>query len=154
MEKWPKKEEQKKPFLSAAARVESGVIRFGAEGYHVVANDLESQSDLLDDLTSEIVSAGGKCTALFADVSDDSSVAVMVAQAIKETGKIDVLVNNAGILSTNLIRHSPSKRLLFDFAVVCAPVKPFFDAVAWFGRLSRELSAIFGLSGWFDADLV
>ena len=46
------------------------------------------------------------------------------------------------------------KRLLFDFAVVCAPVKPFFDAVAWFGRLSRELSAIFGLSGWFDADLV
>lgn len=92
-------------------------IRFGAEGYHVVANDLESQSDLLDDLTSEIVSAGGKCTALFADVSDDSSVAVMVAQAIKETGKIDVLVNNAGILSTNLIEDIPTSEWDRTFAV-------------------------------------
>jgi hypothetical protein len=34
----------------------------------------------------------------------------------------------------------------------CAPIKPSERIVPWFGRLSRELSAIFGLSGWFDAD--
>jgi len=34
----------------------------------------------------------------------------------------------------------------------CAPIKPSERIVPRFGRLSRELSAIFGLSGLFDAD--
>jgi hypothetical protein len=44
------------------------------------------------------------------------------------------------------------KHLLFHVAAVLPPVKPSEGIVPWFGRLSRELSAIFGLSDWFDAD--
>ena len=51
--------------------------------------DIESVAD-------EIRALGCKATAVVSDVSDDSSVDALVHQVIKEHGRIDFVVNNAG----------------------------------------------------------
>lgn len=45
----------------------------------------------------EIEKNGVKCTVIRCDVADEKQVDAMVAQVLEEYGKIDVLINNAGI---------------------------------------------------------
>jgi 3-oxoacyl-[acyl-carrier protein] reductase len=77
--------------------------RFGAEGYHVVANDLERQRAELEEVRDGIAKEGGRCDLVFADVSDPASVKRMVEETIGLVGHLDVLINNAGVLSVHLV---------------------------------------------------
>lgn len=74
-------------------------LRFAAEGYHVVAMDIPRQEAELKEVQDLIQKDGGRCDLVFGDVSDPASVASFVAEARKIAGHIDVLVNNAGVLS-------------------------------------------------------
>ena len=56
-----------------------------------------------DDLADEIRGLGRRALALACDVSDAEAVESAVKQAIAEFGKIDVLVNNAGIAQDGLL---------------------------------------------------
>jgi NAD(P)-dependent dehydrogenase (short-subunit alcohol dehydrogenase family) len=78
-------------------------LRFAAEGYFVLANDLASQATALANLRENIVSAGGRCGIAPADVSDTDAVSEMIAMALREHRTIDVLVNNAGVISNRRI---------------------------------------------------
>jgi NAD(P)-dependent dehydrogenase (short-subunit alcohol dehydrogenase family) len=55
--------------------------------------------DKLTELVDEITSAGGKAVAVAMDVSDDASVSAAFEAAQSEVGIINVLINNAGIVS-------------------------------------------------------
>jgi NAD(P)-dependent dehydrogenase (short-subunit alcohol dehydrogenase family) len=44
---------------------------------------------------------GGLCEAIYCDVSDPSAVAAMAEDCIAKAGTVDVLVNNAGVLSVH-----------------------------------------------------
>ena len=55
--------------------------------------------DKLADVVEEITSAGGKAVAVSMDVSDDNSVTEAFDQAEAEVGLVDVVINNAGIVS-------------------------------------------------------
>jgi len=69
--------------------------RFAAEGAKLVLDDLTAPTSLADEL-----SAGGADTlAVAGDVSSQSDVAHMVERALAAFGRIDVLVNVAGINS-------------------------------------------------------
>jgi NAD(P)-dependent dehydrogenase (short-subunit alcohol dehydrogenase family) len=61
------------------------------------------------DLTVKIIEERGlgKATANYADVSDEEQAAAMVQQAIDEHGRLDVLVNNAGIVRDSVIWNMP-----------------------------------------------
>lgn len=74
---------------SAIARALAGE---GAEIY--VAGRTETA---LKALTSEIASAGGKAHAAVVDVRDPVSISGLVDRAVKETGKLNIMVNNAGL---------------------------------------------------------
>ncbi|EDM79334.1 short-chain dehydrogenase/reductase SDR [Plesiocystis pacifica SIR-1] len=71
-------------------------LEFAQAGYHVVAWDLAEEAGAA--LIAEIADAGGSADFARVDVSAAESVEAAVAEIIAEHGRVDVLVNNAGIL--------------------------------------------------------
>ena len=71
------------------------------EGYDIALN-YRSDSDSLIKVKEEIESNGVKCLLVKADVSKFEDSENMVKETIEEFGKIDVLVNNAGITKDTL----------------------------------------------------
>lgn len=69
---------------------------FGRQGADVAVNHLHQQQEA-DEVVSEIKGSGRKAIACDADVSKSSEVGRMIQQTVEQLGKIDVLVNNAGI---------------------------------------------------------
>ena len=56
--------------------------------------------DLLDSVAGEIRAAGGRATAVQADVSRAEDCTRLVAEAVSAFGRLDILVNNAGTSAT------------------------------------------------------
>ncbi|MEC9358554.1 MAG: SDR family NAD(P)-dependent oxidoreductase [Pseudomonadota bacterium] len=76
-----------------------------AQGAKVVVNDLGTSASgtgedttLAQQVVDEIKAAGGEAVANYSDVSDWAAAKALVDQAITTFGKLDVLINNAGIL--------------------------------------------------------
>src|SRR5471032_488860 len=67
-----------------------------AEGASVVVNYASSKAGA-DKVVSEITAAGGKATAVQGDVSKKADIDRLFVETKKAYGKLDVLVNNAGI---------------------------------------------------------
>lgn len=80
------------------------------DGAHVVVNDLGTQLDgsgtdtgPAATVAEEITAAGGKAVADTSDVSDHAAAEKLIGTAIAEFGRLDVLVNVAGILRDRMI---------------------------------------------------
>ena len=80
------------------------------EGAAVVVNDLGAQPDgsgadpgPAHEVVAEIVAMGGQAVVNGADVTNFDDAGAMVRQAIDTFGRLDVLVNNAGILRDRMI---------------------------------------------------
>ncbi len=74
--------------------------RFAGAGARVVVNDIDPSAAA--GVVEAIVAAGGSAVAAPADVSDSAQVATMFDTLVTEYGDIDVLVNNAGLVSPML----------------------------------------------------
>jgi 3-oxoacyl-[acyl-carrier protein] reductase len=72
--------------------------RFAAEGAQVAVVDLKGAGETV----AAIEAAGGEAIALTTDVADEDAVAAMAEVALERFGKVDVLMNNAGILDDYL----------------------------------------------------
>jgi 3-oxoacyl-[acyl-carrier protein] reductase len=82
-------------------------LALAAEGAKVVVNYAAS-STAADAVVAEIVANGGEAIAIQADVSKVERVDSLVERTMAEWGRIDVLVNNAGITrDTLLLRMKP-----------------------------------------------
>ena len=75
------------------------------EGASVVVNDLGGARDgtgsgqsMADAVVEEIIAAGGKAVANYGSVTDDAAAQAMVKTAMDSFGRVDILINNAGIL--------------------------------------------------------
>ncbi len=82
------------------------------KGARVVVNDLAQAP--ADAVAAEITAAGGAAIAFAASVTDEAAVASMVNRTISEWGRVDILINNAGILRDK----SFAKMSLADFRLV------------------------------------
>jgi NAD(P)-dependent dehydrogenase (short-subunit alcohol dehydrogenase family) len=81
-----------------------------AHGAKVVVNDLGGTADgsgkdlsPAQQVVEEIRAAGGEAVANGDDVSDWNGAKAMIDQAVKTYGKLDVLLNNAGILRDRML---------------------------------------------------
>ncbi len=74
-------------------------IRFAAEGANVYGADWNEQS--LQGVIGEVTAAGGVMTGGRTNVADRAETEAMVAAAVAAYGKLDVLVNNAGVMDIN-----------------------------------------------------
>lgn len=72
------------------------------EGYNIILN-YRTENDELKQLKNEIENQNVKCLAVQGDVTNFEDCKQMIESAIKEFGKIDVLVNNAGITKDMLL---------------------------------------------------
>ena len=73
------------------------IIEFASKGYNVVINYIKNKDkaiELKDYVESEF---NVKALVEVADISNESDVKNMIASIIKEFGRLDVLINNAGI---------------------------------------------------------
>ncbi len=77
-------------------------LALAAEGAQVVVN-YASSSASADQVVAEIIGMGGDAIALAADVSKSDEVDALFAAAMEKWGRIDVLVNNAGITRDTLL---------------------------------------------------
>ena len=78
-------------------------------GYDLVINDLPSDQAALNDVAKQIQDKGRRALALLADISSKQQVQAMVEKAVAGMGQIDVLVNNAGVLSVSLVEDLPEE---------------------------------------------
>ena len=70
---------------------------FAQEGAAIVLVDLAKMKSELDGVAQEISQKGGRAIAIVADCTDDSQVKMMVDETVRRWGKIDILVNSAGL---------------------------------------------------------
>src|SRR5437016_1238316 len=76
------------------------VVRFLQEGAQVVAGDIHATA--LDELAAGTAAAPGQLVTLAGDVTKRADVAATVARALESFGRLDVLVNSAGITARNV----------------------------------------------------
>jgi len=72
------------------------VLKLASEGAHVVVNARSNQAEA-DAVVREAQARGVKALAVIADVSRRDQVESMVAKALSEFGRIDILISNAAI---------------------------------------------------------
>jgi 3-oxoacyl-[acyl-carrier protein] reductase len=73
--------------------------RLAKDGFAVAVNYASSSAEA-DALVAELTAAGAKAVAVKADVSNADDVRRMFETTEQQLGKVDVLVNNAGVLKT------------------------------------------------------
>jgi NAD(P)-dependent dehydrogenase (short-subunit alcohol dehydrogenase family) len=98
-------------------------LALAACGAKVVVNDLagpEGASAKSEAVAAEIRSAGGEAIANGANVADLEQVEAMVQQTMDEWGRVDILINNAGILRDKSFLKMPMEdfRLVIDVHLI------------------------------------
>jgi 3-oxoacyl-[acyl-carrier protein] reductase len=121
-----------------------------AEGAHVVLAARDAAR--LADAVGEIVAAGGKAEALALDVAERASVEAGIARVLSTHGRVDHLVNNAGVTRDNLLLRMKDEEwqqvmatnLTGAFLCTQAALKPMLKQRA--GRIV-SITSVVGLGG-------
>ena len=128
----------------AGRGIGAGIAKlFAREGASVVVNDLGVEVDgtgrdtgPAQEVVEEIRAGGGRAVASPADVSDHAAAEGLVRQAIDEFGKLDVLVNVAGILRDRMVFNMTEEE--WD-AVVRVHMRGTFNTTKHAAAYWREL---------------
>jgi 3-oxoacyl-[acyl-carrier protein] reductase len=93
--------------------------QLAADGASVVVNYASSKAGA-DKVVSDIEAAGGKAVAVRADVTRKTEVEALVAAAIANFGRLDIVVNNSGVYQFAKIEETTEElyRKQFDINVL------------------------------------
>lgn len=124
-----------------------------ARGAKVLVNDIGrdpgggARSEPAERVAAEIVAAGGEALAYACDVADPAQVQAMAAAAMDRWGRIDILINNAGVLKDSSFGKMTLEQFrqvvevnLMGSVICCKAVWPHMLA-AGYGRILMTTSS-------------
>ena len=88
-------------------------LKFGREGAIVIACDINA--DQAQQAAKDVAEAGGEALGYQIDVRDPPSIARMVEAVVAKYGRIDCLVNNAGIVQDSTLKNMTEEQ--FDSVI-------------------------------------
>lgn len=118
----------------AAARL------FAREGAQVLINDLHESA--VEEAVLAIRGEAGKAQGLVADAADEQQIRSAASRAIREHGRVDVLVNNAGIMVRGTTEELSSVAWRNGMAVNLDAVFHWSQAIASESMIPRRQGAI------------
>lgn len=126
------------------------VKRLAKDGFHVIA--VARNADKLAEVCQEVSAAGGSAEAIICDIADAKALGQAVEQAAEKHGRLDVLVNNAGITRDGLILRMDdadfdaviNTNLKSAFVAIRAAARPMMRAKG--GRIIN-ISSVSGVAG-------
>jgi len=86
----------------------AGAEALAAAGATVVA--VARRADRLDTLVSQIADRGGNAIALPGDVTDETVAQGVVTETLRRFGRLDILVNSAGVIDAGGIENADTAR--------------------------------------------
>ena len=115
-------------------------LRLTKDGYAVVVN-YHSNRAAADEVLAQITAAGGQAAVVQADVGRDADRQRMVGETLAEFGRIDLLVNNAGITSVGRKDLLEATEEGWDTVFATNLKGPFFLAQAVAREMIRLIKA-------------
>jgi 3-oxoacyl-[acyl-carrier protein] reductase len=88
-------------------------LKFGREGATVITCDINA--DQAQQAARDVAEAGGEAMGFQIDVRDPDSLTTMVEQVVARYGRIDCLVNNAGIVQDSTLKNMTEEQ--FDSVI-------------------------------------
>lgn len=119
----------------ASKGIGAGIARqFAADGARVVVNYAANQH-AADRVVADIEAAGGVAMAVGADITRRTEVEALVHAAIRAFGRLDIVVNNAGIYQFARIEETTEERYRQQFDInVLGPLLVAGVAAAHLGK--------------------
>jgi NADP-dependent 3-hydroxy acid dehydrogenase YdfG len=117
---------------------------------------LARRADRLQELKTEIESAGGTALVVPVDVTDAAQVSAAVARSVAEFGRLDTVVNNAGLIRMGSAAEAPLQdwddlvavNIQGVLYVTRAALPHLIDAAADSPRGVADLVTISSTAGW------
>ncbi len=125
-------------------------LRFAEEGATVVIAARRAQ--LCEQVAQEIGRRGGRALAIPTDVTDEAQVERLIAETVRRLGRLDCLVNNAGIGGGG--RLAETSTVAFDDVINTNLRGTFFCCRAGFNQMKHtggtiiNMSSVAGVQAW------
>lgn len=126
-------------------------VDFAEKGAKVVFSDIHEEK--VQDVTRDLSSKGFECIGVKCDVTNEDEVKGAIDQAVEQYGRLDVLINNAGLQHVSAIEEFPTEK--FEFMVKVMLTAPFMATKHAFPIMKKQgfgriinMASINGLIGF------
>ncbi|MCA0984842.1 3-hydroxybutyrate dehydrogenase [Halobacillus yeomjeoni] len=145
--------ENKVVFITGAA---SGIgfeigLEFARQGAKVALSDINE--DKVNEAAEMLKDEGYKCIGLTCDVTDESQLQEAIDQTVEKYGRLDVLVNNAGLQHVASLEEFPTEK--FELMTKVMLIAPFMATKHAFPIMKKQgfgriinMASINGLIGF------
>ena len=138
--------EEKIALVTGASRgIGSQIAKTLAKKNIFVVVNYSGSKEKAEQTAEEIINAGGKAVVYGCDISDFYATEDMVKEIVKQYGRLDILINNAGITKDNLLMKMKEEE--FD-AVIDTNLKGSFNTMRHIARymLKHKSGSIVNIS--------
>jgi 3-oxoacyl-[acyl-carrier protein] reductase len=147
--------EKRVAFVTGASRGIGAAIakRLAKDGLHVVA--AARSADKLQQVVGEIKGEGGSAEVVTVDIADSKALSDALEKVIDAHGRLDVLVNNAGITKDGLILRMEDEdfdtvintNLKSAFVAIRSAARPMMRLKGGVGGRIINISSVAGVAG-------